>query len=409
MKKKAQKIISLTLVFVLLMSSFSLYANASRDPITDFYEPAYWKFKDVPPNRWSFSYIKLLKDSRVIDGVTKTSFEPTSFVTRAQFVKMLGMIAGIKTYAYKGTAFQDVKEDQWYAPYVKWASKTGITKGTEPNKFEPNAHILRQDIAVMIYRYVTVVGIELPTDGQVRSFVDKDSISSYAKKAVKAMQKADIISGNKNSDKTYSFNPKEKATREETAKMLCVLNEYQLLKIKEKGKKSYACEIMKNWILSNDNIPYSFGRYAYAETLVYEKNNIQNFVAVYDEADKRLIFYLDCQIQGKTYSYSVNILMKEKSKSFSVGHYCEARTYYEFVCNHTFTKDDGCWGDLNLTLDYFNNYKVNDINDEDIKRSYYAGGEILITLIEYLFKYQICRTDLSTEDFNLIDVGQFDI
>ncbi len=409
MNKKLKNLIAFVLILVLLMSALPANAAIVDQPFLDYYEPAYWKFKDVPVDRWSFPYIKLLRDSCVINGINETSFEPESFVTRAQFVKMLGGVAGIKTGQFKGSSFKDVPANAWYAPYVQWAVQNGVTKGTYPEMFQPEAHILRQDIATMIHRYVTIVGMELPTDGKVRSFIDENEIASYAKEAVTAMQKAQIINGEKNKDKTYSFHPTDKATREQTAKMLCVLNECRLQKIREDSEKAYAVEVMKNWIIANSNVPYDRGSYTYAETLVYEENNIQTLFVYYNKGNGGIYYNLEVLTGGLTYRYTLSIPLSTKRETFTVGFSIKQSNTVYVSCNHTYTKGDGKWGNYDYTMNNLYNPESNGISDKDVKKAFYQGGQLVITFAEYLFKYQVCRPDASTTNFNVSDVGQFDI
>lgn len=106
-----------------------------------------------------------------------------------------------------------------HAPYVTWAAHQGVAKGYE-GKFNPNDCISRQDIAVMLVNYADKVGnYTLPASNDAIVFADDTAISSYARKAVYAMQQAGIISGRGNN----AFAPTASATRAEAAKMTAVL------------------------------------------------------------------------------------------------------------------------------------------------------------------------------------------
>ena len=179
-------------------------------------------FSDVKENRWSYKYILTLYEDGIINGKGAGKFAPTDNITRAEFVKILGGIEGINPDSYTTLQFSDVNYKAWYAGYVAWAVRAGVTTGTSKTAFSPDAKITREQMAVMIYRYATAKNIPLTEVNQALKFADDSAIAGYAKTSVSAMQKAGIINGNK-SGKSYYFKPVDNATREEASKMLCVL------------------------------------------------------------------------------------------------------------------------------------------------------------------------------------------
>ncbi len=383
MKKNLYKALAALLAIVVLMSALPLQAFAAQ-----IYQPATWPFQDVATNWWSFPYIKLLHDSNVINGTSDTTFEPAAFVTRAQFVKMLGCIAGIKTADYAGSSFKDVKASAWYAPYVQWAVTVGVTTGTYPKIFQPNEHILRQDIATMIYRYVNAEKVALPTDGKVRTFIDEKEIAAYAKDAVTAMQQAGIISGEKNKDKTYSFHPNNKATREETAKMLCVLNEIELATLKKKNPNNYNYTIIANWVEANTNRNY-YGAPAYTETIINEGSYQENYTIYHDVHYKSLIHMIEIY-DGDwlfVFTYRVNGYKGDYTHHFKFNAYIGGKCYID------------CAGSGN-SLDTINEivYLSQYSNDTTLTRTELEDliSRCRLNVLEfrkYLLTYQLCRAD----------------
>lgn len=217
MKKTFQKVLLSILGATVLLCLFTVgtFAAAKKLP-----------FSDVKTSRWSYPYVAKLYNAGVVNGVTATKFKPEDNVTRAEFVKMLGCIEGIDPKAFTGSDFADVSKKAWYAPYVKWAVKTGVTKGVSATRFEPDGQITRQDMATMIYRYIQSRGRKLPVKNDSLTFTDGAQIASYAKTPVAMMQRAGIINGMKNTGSaTYRFEPEGNATREQACKMLCILYE----------------------------------------------------------------------------------------------------------------------------------------------------------------------------------------
>ena len=232
--KKITRITSLALAVLMLCSLLTVGTFAASP------------FSDVKESRWSYSYIMSPYEDGIINGKGAGKFAPADNITRSEFVKILGGVEGINPDSYTTLQFTDVKYTKWYAGYVAWAVRAGITKGTSDTTFSPNAKISRQDMAVMIYRYATNKGITLPEVSEAIAFADDAKISGYAKAAVTAMQKASILSGEKNKDGTYNFNPKNTATREQASKILAIL--YSMTPKDDRGA---AFDALKTWLDTN--------------------------------------------------------------------------------------------------------------------------------------------------------------
>lgn len=179
-------------------------------------------FVDVPSSRWSATYISKLAGLGIINGTGGGYFEPTAYVTREEFVKMLAGVAGANVSGYTSSRFPDVALSRWSAPYIAWAADRGITTGTDGGRFAPTMRITREEMATMIYRYVQSSGKTLPSRNAPATFADASSIDNWALTAVSVMQQAGIIDGNVTNGR-YTFDPFIPATREECAKMLAIL------------------------------------------------------------------------------------------------------------------------------------------------------------------------------------------
>lgn len=184
--------------------------------------PTYNAFVDVPSSRWSATYINKLASLGIINGTGGGYFEPTLYVTREEFVKMLAGVAGANVTGYTTSRFPDVPLSRWSAPYIAWAADRGITTGTDGGNFAPTMRITREEMATMIYRYVQSAGKTLPAKNAPVIFADANLISGWAQTPVSVMQQAGIIDGNVTNGR-YTFDPKVSASREECAKMLAVL------------------------------------------------------------------------------------------------------------------------------------------------------------------------------------------
>ncbi|MBR4662151.1 MAG: S-layer homology domain-containing protein, partial [Clostridia bacterium] len=81
-------------------------------------------FTDVPANEWYRPEVEFAWENGLMQGVSKTKFEPESPMTRAMFVTILCRLSKEETEITD--RFSDVPADEWYAPYVGWAAKSGL-------------------------------------------------------------------------------------------------------------------------------------------------------------------------------------------------------------------------------------------------------------------------------------------
>ena len=112
--------------------------------------------------------------------------------------------------------FDDVASGTWYTDAVKWAAANGIVSGIGGGRYDPNAPITRQDLAVILARYADFMGIALPGARSYTVFTDDADIANYAKEAIERFFEANIIDGYPDG----SFRPQGETTRAEFAAML---------------------------------------------------------------------------------------------------------------------------------------------------------------------------------------------
>jgi hypothetical protein len=179
-------------------------------------------FTDI--NGWASDYISYLAARGIVRGTGDSKFTPDRAVTRAEFVAMLARLSGDALPKNNSMAFNDVAKDAWYAPYVTWAVEKSYINGTTEITFSPGAQITREQMAVIIARYIEAGAYELGGSGTDASFTDSDKISGYAKNAVETLSKSGILSGRGSG----VFAPQDRATRAECSKVLSVLL-YKLL------------------------------------------------------------------------------------------------------------------------------------------------------------------------------------
>ncbi|MNB83608.1 Endo-1,4-beta-xylanase A precursor [compost metagenome] len=160
----------------------------------------------------------------IISGTSAGQFGLKAQLSRGDAALLLARLAGAGLNTAGAGSFTDVQADDYYAAAVSWASVNGIVNGTGDGRFNPEASVTREQLAVMITRLAEAMNWSLPVSaGAAASFADQASISSYALEAAKAVQQAGILSGQAAADGKVNFAPQASATREETAHLLAKL------------------------------------------------------------------------------------------------------------------------------------------------------------------------------------------
>ena len=172
-------------------------------------------FTDIE-GHWAKEAIKYVVNKGYFQGVSDREFAPNKGITRGQLVTVLGRILNIDKTSFKSNNFKDVKADAYYAPYVAWAESVGITKGRGNGSFDPDKEITREEMAVMMVKFLKVSGKKLNVKGTASAFKDDVNIESWAKDAVMEMAKLGLVKGVEDG----SFSPKTQFTRAQVAQIL---------------------------------------------------------------------------------------------------------------------------------------------------------------------------------------------
>ncbi|MFD0678663.1 MULTISPECIES: chondroitinase-B domain-containing protein [unclassified Paenibacillus] len=184
---------------------FSLYV------VTEVYKT----FADLANYMWAKKAIEVLASKAIVEGTQSNAYSPGTLVTRADFVLLLHRTLGLK--GVNPSSFQDVNKDDYYYDAVGTAKALGIVDGRDDNLFHPRDTISRQDMMVMLDRALSL----LPSNrkqtgsGDLNSYKDASSVSTYAVKSVGSLLKAGLIEG----DSSYLY-PQNQVTRAEAAVVL---------------------------------------------------------------------------------------------------------------------------------------------------------------------------------------------
>lgn len=174
-------------------------------------------YSDLAASHWGYPYVQMLSGIGVIQGTGNGQVSPDKKVTRAEFTAMIARALGLQA---SGTAaFADVKANAWYGAAVAAAAEHGIAMGDRGGRFNPNAVISRQEMAVMIKRALDERKVTVPQDGGGASFGDQAELADWARDAAQALSQLGMMEG----DAAGRFNPLAPASRAETAKVISLL------------------------------------------------------------------------------------------------------------------------------------------------------------------------------------------
>ena len=172
-------------------------------------------FTDVSKDSPYYDGIRFVYEKGIMKGVTATTFEPGTAVTRGMLVTLLYRNEG--SPAVTGASFSDVAAGRYFTDAVAWAAKNGIVTGFSDGTFRPDAPVSRQQLAVILFRYAGYKGMTAVTlEENLNGFTDESAISGYA---ISAMNWA-VGQGLVNGFSDGSVRPTEGASRAQTATVL---------------------------------------------------------------------------------------------------------------------------------------------------------------------------------------------
>ena len=174
-------------------------------------------FEDVLSGDWFYEDVHTVCEIGLMEGRSSLVFAPRAVTTRAEFVTLASCIADADTTDMGKIAakrFTDVGADSWYAPYIGWASENSLVNGYSDNTFRPDAPISRQELAILIVRFLGQQKVDLSSDHSIIDrFEDAGDFPSWSRSDIEKLRLIGIVGGDENG----CFNHEKPATRAEIA------------------------------------------------------------------------------------------------------------------------------------------------------------------------------------------------
>lgn len=180
-------------------------------------------FSDIQ-GHWGQTAIQQVSDWNLFFGTGENEFSPDMLMTRGMFVTVMARTAQLLEVYRQPTqdvGFSDVSEADYFADSVAWARENGVVSGVSETQFAPNEQVTREQMCVIMARFLTEVTNYdwTPDMEQENSFLDGDAISEYAREGVELCVSLGLIVGVPVSGGT-EFQPNMPATRAAVAVVL---------------------------------------------------------------------------------------------------------------------------------------------------------------------------------------------
>ena len=187
-------------------------AAAALVSIASFGNP----FTDVASDDWFYDAVLYANANALMQSAAAAKFQPLGTLSRAMVVDALYR-AEAEPYVTFETVFNDVLVDRWYSSAVIWTANHGIATGVSLDRFAPDEHITREQLATMLRRYAEFkdYDVTVPAAFGLSNFTDNAQVSDWAYEAVRWAVYHELIRGSGG-----RLSPRGTATRAEYATIL---------------------------------------------------------------------------------------------------------------------------------------------------------------------------------------------
>ncbi len=181
------------------------------------------KFVDVG-NHWARDYIIEAYKMNWVVGMTQTSFGPDRPLTRAEAAAMLVRLLKLPVNPDRKSVFVDVS-GHWAQGEIETAKRHNIVNGVGAGRFEPEAPITREQMAVMLHNVLndrSIIEKGLPSVGKAdpANFSDVSmQTNPWSVQAIDQVCKLGIVKGFGDG----SFRPKEFLSRSQMTVIMSTL------------------------------------------------------------------------------------------------------------------------------------------------------------------------------------------
>ncbi|MDB4895169.1 MAG: putative cell wall binding protein [Firmicutes bacterium] len=136
------------------------------------------RFVDVPANAPYAAAVSDLVFKGIINGVDGAHYAPSKSLTRAEMAAIMARALGLSPGTPATPTFADVNASHWAHSYINAVAQAGIETGVGTGRFDPDAHVTREQAAKMIVVALEQNGSLDP--GATLTFADNASVDNWA-------------------------------------------------------------------------------------------------------------------------------------------------------------------------------------------------------------------------------------
>ncbi len=138
-------------------------------------------FTDVDMEAWYDEYVYFCYSNGLINGTTETTFSPENHTTREQAMTILARF---------DAALLESEDTYTLEQGVAWAVENDVCDGSDPH-----GDLSREQLALMLYNFAALYGVDTSARGDLSQFSDAASISADAQDAMAWAVGAGLIGG----------------------------------------------------------------------------------------------------------------------------------------------------------------------------------------------------------------------
>ena len=197
-----------------LVEDETVYALVNGSAIIDIKWNAK-PFTDVEDDDWFASATRFVSSHELFQGFPDGSFRPDTPMNRAMLVTVLYRLENQPDASLSELLYPDTDASSWYGEALKWGTENGVITGYDDGLYRPDQAVSRQEMALILYRYMTRIGYDTTARGDLSKFSDGGDTASWASEAVQWTVAGGIIGGRDDG----TIDPWGYATRAEVAAM----------------------------------------------------------------------------------------------------------------------------------------------------------------------------------------------
>lgn len=144
---KPQQTVNRAEAIKIIVSAFNVEISENYDVI----------FSDVLKEAWFFKFVMAGHAQKIISGYADGKFKPANEINLAETLKMILTASGLQMPTnLLEDVYEDVKKDQWYAPYALYAKERNIIFADDYGELHPEQKMTRAAFAEIVYRVMIV-------------------------------------------------------------------------------------------------------------------------------------------------------------------------------------------------------------------------------------------------------------